>query len=74
MSKEVKPKFTTQVGTSLIINPGNDAGKIGAHYVALHDMQTGPAYKELGQTVVTKYKTKKLPNGAIQVNIIEEHY
>lgn len=74
MSEEAKPKFTTPVGKPIIVYPNEDAERIGRHYSALHDMQTGHAYQKLGQKVSTKHITKKLPDGSVKVDIVEEHY
>jgi len=61
------------VGTPIEVLPGVDAEKLGQHYVAVNELQTNPAYQQMGEKVVTRYETTTLHNGTKQVVIIEDH-
>lgn len=73
MSTENDIKFQREIDTPIQVVPGADAEAIGRHYAALHDMQTGPAYAQLGEKVETTFTVEKTSDGGAEVRIVETH-
>ncbi len=66
-------KFEREIETPIEVLPDVDADRIGKHYAALHDMQTGSAYAKLGERVETTFTVTPIPAGGAEVKIIEKH-
>ena len=67
-------KFSNIADGPMEINPNGDPDKIGKHYVSLHKVRCGEAYKITGQKVDIRYEKKPLKNGKTEVSVVVDHY